>query len=79
MDARKGIMGVGLILRDHDGGVWAVGSFKQKGWLDPTTVEAMVTIRAAKFCNEMDVRNVIIEGYAQIIIQALHVGRLKRL
>ena len=32
-----------------------------KGWLDPTTVEAMATIKATQLCKEMDVRNIIIE------------------
>ena len=42
-----------------------------KGWLDPTTAEAMATIKAIKLCKELDVENVIIEGDAQAIIQAL--------
>ncbi|XP_059446658.1 uncharacterized protein LOC132178227 [Corylus avellana] len=74
VDGKNGRMGVGLILIDHDGGVLATGSFTKKGWLDPTTVEVMATIRAAQFCKEMDVSNVLIEGDAQKIIQALQNG-----
>jgi hypothetical protein len=48
-----------------------LGVFTQKGWLDPTTAEAMPTIRAAQLCKEMNVRNVIIGGDAQTIIRAL--------
>ena len=66
-------MEVGLILGDNDRGVHAARSLTQKVWLDPTTVEAMATVRAAQLCKKMNVRNVIIEGDAQTIIQALQV------
>ena len=46
VDAKNGKMGVGLILRDHNGGIIAAGSFMLKGWLDPTTTEAMATVKA---------------------------------
>jgi hypothetical protein len=71
VDGNKGVIGGGLITRDSAGKPYATRSFTKRGYLDPTTAEAMVVVQAARFCKEMGVNNVIVEGDASTIIAAL--------
>jgi hypothetical protein len=49
-------VGLGAIIRDHQGRKWASKSQTKRGFLDPTTAETMVALMAVQLCWEMGIR-----------------------
>lgn len=53
LDHRKeGIMGLGVIVRDYQGRVYAARSLTKRGALEPTVVEALAVFYGIKLCHE---------------------------
>lgn len=74
LDRKKGRMGLGVIIRDHLGRVWASKSQTRRGFLDPTTAEMMAALMAVQLCCEMGIRRVRLEGDAKNIITTVTSG-----
>jgi hypothetical protein len=51
-------VGLGVIIRDQQGKVWASKCQTKQGFLDPTTGEAMAALMAAELCMEMGISKV---------------------
>lgn len=65
-------IGIGLIMRDHEGGVIAMLCETKAYVQDPAAVEAIAARRGAEFSADLGVRKVILEGDALQIVQALN-------
>jgi hypothetical protein len=50
IDKTKGMMGFGIILRDHDGRLVAAKSMVKMGVWDPIATETLVVFLGVKFC-----------------------------
>jgi hypothetical protein len=64
-------MGVGIILRDHEGNIRAAWSFSRPGLLDPTAAEASALFHGLKHCKELGVSKLVVEGDSKVIISAV--------
>ena len=64
-------MGMGIILRNHEGKVRAAWNFTKPGLLDPATAEATALFHGMKLCKELEVSNLVIEGDSQVVISAV--------
>jgi ribonuclease HI len=68
---KTGRVGLGAIIRDHQGRMWAAKSMTQKGSLDPIAAETIAATMAAKLCKEMGIRQVLLEGDAKEVVEAV--------
>lgn len=64
-----GRMGVGVIVRDHNGKVRAARSFTKRGVLKPKTGETIASYHAAQLCNFMGLQKVILEGDTKLVVE----------
>ena len=65
-------MGLGAVIRDHQGRVWATKSITQLGFLNPLAAEFLAAIMAVQLCNEMGIRQVQLEGDAKGVVDAVN-------
>jgi ribonuclease HI len=70
-DRKMGRVGLGVVIRDHWGKMWASKSQTKQGFLDPTTGEALAASMAAELCVEMGLSNVQLEGDAKNVVNAV--------
>jgi hypothetical protein len=69
---RKGQkMGIGLIVRDHAGGVVIMACESKKFVHNPAVAEALAARRGVELCAEWGIRKLLLEGDALQIVQAL--------
>ena len=64
-------MGMGIILRDHYGKVKAAWSFSKEGLFEPAAAEALALFHGLKFCKELIIENLVIEGDSQLVMSAV--------
>jgi ribonuclease HI len=64
--------GNGVVVRDHNGCVWAAKCSIIHGRFDPTAAETMANIHALKFCMALDVYNICLEGDAKNVVDGLN-------
>ncbi|XP_059451110.1 uncharacterized protein LOC132181902 [Corylus avellana] len=67
----KGVMGLGIVVRDSEGRVRAARSNTRRGLLDPTVAEAVAAYQAVLFCNELGYTHIILEGDAKNIVDVV--------
>lgn len=60
-------MGIGVIVRDHLGMISVALSQTVEACPEPVIAEAMVALRAGKFCRDLGVQDTIFEGGFQNI------------
>jgi hypothetical protein len=65
-------VGLGVVIRDHLGKMWAAKSQTRHGFLDPSAAEARATRMAVQLCIEMGIRQVQLEGDAMNVIAAIN-------
>jgi ribonuclease HI len=70
-DSKKGRVGLGVVIRDQQGKVWASKCQTKQGFLDPTTGEAMAALMAAELCVEMGITKVQFEGDAKNVVSTV--------
>jgi ribonuclease HI len=70
-DRRNGRLGMGVIIRDQQGKMWASKSRMKEGVLDATTGEALAALMAAELCVEMGISRVQLEGDAKNVVTAV--------
>ena len=75
LDSKRGRVGVGVIVRDHLGRVWASKCMVWEGFLDPTSAEAMGATMAALFYKELGMERIQLEGDAKLVIDAVNSRR----
>lgn len=56
VNRRKGCVGIGVVIRDHQGKMWASKCQTCPGLLDPPAAEAVASFMAAQLCLEMGIR-----------------------
>jgi ribonuclease HI len=71
LDKGKRRMGMGIILRDHEGKVRAAWSLSRPGLLDTTAAEATALFYGMKLCKELGVSNLVVEGDSKVVISAI--------
>ncbi|XP_059439185.1 uncharacterized protein LOC132171798 [Corylus avellana] len=67
-----GRMGMGVVIRDHEGCVRAVKCSLKQGSFDPAAAETMAAIHALKFCMAQGMLNIHMEGDAKNVVDALN-------
>ncbi|XP_059454954.1 uncharacterized protein LOC132185160 [Corylus avellana] len=72
LNLTRGRMGMGVVIRDHDGRVRAVKCSLKQGHFDPTAAETMAAIHALKFCMAQGMLNICMEGDAKNVVDALN-------
>lgn len=71
VDYRSKQMGVGLLLRDHNGIVRVAKCTTICFVADPLVAEALVARMGVELCREMGFLDILLEGDAQVLFQAL--------
>jgi hypothetical protein len=71
VDGKRRKIGIGVIVRNHEGGVIAMMSKTINFIQDPVTVETLATRRAVEFSRMLGVGELILEGDALQIVEAL--------
>jgi ribonuclease HI len=71
VEGRQKRIGIGVIVRNCEGGVLAMMSESMDYIQDPTTAEALAARRAVEFSLSLGIRKIILEGDANQIVQAL--------
>lgn len=68
VNRKKGRLGLGAVIWDHQGRMWASKSLTCHGFLDPTTAETMAATMAVQLCYEMGIMQVHLEGDAKNVV-----------
>lgn len=71
VDKTKRMMGIGVIVKNSLGEVFATLSSSKKHITDPIIVETSATLRAAIFCLELGLQMIELKSDALQIVQAL--------
>ncbi|XP_059429145.1 uncharacterized protein LOC132162954 [Corylus avellana] len=71
VDKERERMGIGIIVRDHNGLILAAYVASRQYITDPTTTKALVAWKMVELCVCMEFQNVILEGDSLEVIQAL--------
>ncbi|XP_059460184.1 uncharacterized protein LOC132189464 [Corylus avellana] len=71
LDVRNGRIGVGVLVRDHEGRVMAARSVTKSGFLEPTAAEALALFEGVRLCKDLGILNLIVEGGAQVVVNAI--------
>jgi ribonuclease HI len=64
-------IGIGIVIRDQQGNVKAAQSSVRRGRLDPTTAETVAVVQTLRFCKEIGLAKIYLEGYAKNVVDAL--------
>lgn len=55
VDRKKGRVGLGVIIRDHNGAMWVAKSQTRHGFLDPTVAKAWAALLAVQLSRELGI------------------------
>lgn len=72
VDKSNGRIGLGVVIRDHLGQMYASKSQTRHGYLEPVAAEAMAALLASLLCCEMRLQQVMLEGDAKVIVDAVN-------
>ena len=64
-------VGIGVVIREEKGRVVAAMSKTRQGILEPSTGEAFGAFHAARLITELGLQNLILEGDAKQIVEAI--------
>ncbi|XP_059441991.1 uncharacterized protein LOC132174335 [Corylus avellana] len=68
VNQHSGRVGLGVVIRDHQGKMWVAKSMTRLGFLDPTLAETMVV----RLCTKMGMKQVQLEGDAKVVVDAVN-------
>ncbi|XP_059453477.1 uncharacterized protein LOC132184014 [Corylus avellana] len=68
---RTGNVGLGAIIRNHQGEVLAARSLTRVGLLEPAAAEALGALMAIQLARDMGYLSIILEGDAKVVIEAV--------
>lgn len=71
VDKGHGRIGVGIIVRDHEGFVLAAHSTTKNILVEPVVAKALAALYAVNFCREMNFYDILMEGDALQIVSAV--------
>lgn len=71
IDSHKGQIGVGILVRDSEGGVIAAWSFIKEITTEPIVAEAMGALDSVEFCTHVSLLHIFLEGYALQVVNAV--------
>jgi ribonuclease HI len=71
LDAERKIMGVGIIVRNHEGSVRAMKCMARPFINDPSTAEAIAAWAAVDMCGQLQFTKVVLEGDSMELVKAL--------
>ncbi|XP_028125408.1 uncharacterized protein LOC114322333 [Camellia sinensis] len=66
----EGLIGVGVVVRDHKGAVIAAMSAKRASTMDVDCIEAFAALAAIQFALDLGLHHIIIEGDLLMIVRA---------
>ena len=69
-----GGLGIGVVIRDHNGNFIAGRSCRTQGNFSAEVIEALAIQEGCHLAQELDLHNIIIESDAQVIVQAIQEG-----
>ncbi|XP_059455324.1 uncharacterized protein LOC132185582 [Corylus avellana] len=69
--SKRGLAGMGVVIRNSDGDVVAVRCMTKQGLTNPLVAEAWAGVQALIFGREMDLNHIVLEGDAKIVVDAL--------
>lgn len=72
IDKSHGQVGIGVVIREEKGQVIAAMSKTRMSLLEPTTGEAYAAYHAACLCKDVGVQNILLEGDAKQIVEAIN-------
>ncbi|XP_040992644.1 uncharacterized protein LOC121239461 [Juglans microcarpa x Juglans regia] len=72
LDQKEGKMGVGIVIRDEHGEVLAAMCGQRHHVHQATTAEILALWRAMEICNDLNLRRVVFEGDAQVVIKGIN-------
>jgi hypothetical protein len=78
VDNNNGRIGVGIVVQDFEGVVVAARSATKIFMVAPVVVEALAAFNAMELCNEMGFVDIILEGEALQIVNAVKNNRQQR-
>lgn len=64
--------GMGMLVRDHTGTIIAAKCLSRAGNLDPTAGEALASLHAIRWCQELGRQAIILEGDAKQVVDAIN-------
>jgi ribonuclease HI len=64
-------VGLGALIRDHNGDVQVSRSTTKRGCFEPTVAEALSLLHGLLLCVEHEYQNVVVQGDAQVVIMEL--------
>ena len=62
------MVGLGVVVRDHEGAVLAVRSRVQDGFFKPLVAEAWAVGQAVYFGTELGLRQIVLEGDFKLVV-----------
>lgn len=68
---KSGWAGLGVIIRDHHGRLFAAKSLTWKGILEPVAAEALASRVAVQLVRELRIQNIYLEGDAKLIVDVV--------
>jgi ribonuclease HI len=71
VDLAKGHLGMGIVIQDHMGEIWAAKCVYMQGYLETHDAEGLAAFYAIQLSKETGVTNLILEGDAK----SIHGGR----
>jgi glycerol dehydrogenase-like iron-containing ADH family enzyme len=66
------LVGIGVIVQDHNGRMVAARSFTKRGVLEQKIRETIASFHAAQLCKELGLQDVILEGDARSVAEAIN-------
>jgi ribonuclease HI len=72
VDRKKGRVGLGVIIRDHNGAMWVARSQTRHGFLDPTAAEAWAALLAVQISRDLGICQIQLEGDAKNVVAAVN-------
>lgn len=75
---RHGIAGMGVVVRNFNGGVEDVRCMVNEGLSDPLVAKAWAGGQALKFGRELHLNNIILEGDTKIVMDAINSGETNK-
>ena len=72
IDHTLGRLGLGVILRDHEGNMLVAKCITRKGHVEPAVVEAMAALEAIQLCRDRGYGRVHFMGDAKTVIDAVN-------
>jgi len=72
LDKNNGRMGIGLVIKDFNGKVYAAASHVVDFLTDPIVRESMAALKAVEICKNMRLDKIMVEGDSLKVVNAIN-------